>query len=88
MLQDADITGNAWAFRATGSYYYMPDYGFNDKLSSWLNERGLDARWYYNVSGVPNPNRCMGVGGRREHLPKEDNDQMSALYIYNSSTVC
>jgi hypothetical protein len=86
---DGDFLGNLLEIRSPiNTYLYMPNYGFNDLMSSWINKRGLDARWYYHTSGTPNPNRCMPSGTHDEHLPVADNDQMSTLYIYNSTTVC
>jgi hypothetical protein len=88
LYEDGDVLGSLLEIRLPiNTYLYMPNYGFNDRMSSWINKRGLDARWYY-TSGTPNPNRCMFYPGSDEHLPLADNDQMSTLYIYNSTTVC
>jgi len=41
----------------------MADWNFNDKMSSWYNRRGLDARWYYNAwPQNPPPAICMDPG--------------------------
>jgi len=89
LFEHADLLGSLLEIRSPiNTYLYMPNYGFNDVMSSWQNKRGLDARWYYHTGGVPNPNRCMPYPGGQEHLTSADNDQMSTLYIYNSTTVC
>jgi hypothetical protein len=64
----------------------LTDWGFNDKMSSWYNRRGLDARWYYDINGG-GASRCMGDGARAAKLGG-DNDKASSLRIYGSSTAC
>jgi Peptidase inhibitor family I36 len=88
LFEHADMLGVMWYSNDRNRYLYLPELGFNDVMSSWQNRTPYDARWYFNTGGVPNPNFCMGAGGRDEHLPLDQNDQASTVYIYSSSTVC
>ncbi|WP_163508099.1 peptidase inhibitor family I36 protein [Fodinicola acaciae] len=71
----------------TIGYRNMYTYGFNDQMSSWYNRRGLDARWYYddNKGGT---SRCMGAGAKVAVVGAADNDKLSSLLIYSTSTAC
>lgn len=89
VYSEPDLKGQALAFSAAGFYYYMPEYGFNDTMESWVNTSPYrDARWYYHVGGTSNPSRCMGAGLGREHLPAADDNQMSTVYLYYNATAC
>ncbi|WP_181772593.1 peptidase inhibitor family I36 protein [Amycolatopsis pittospori] len=88
LFEHDDLRGDMWASNVRGRYHYLPDLDFNDKMSSWQNRSAYDARWFVNVSGTPNPYYCMGAGLGSEHPPPSLNDKASAVYIYNSSTVC
>lgn len=93
LYSDADLQGYRFASSIVGRHIYLTqyamdsDYTWNDKVSSWVNRRGLDAAWFYHTD-QPDPNRCMGVGTGQEHLRTEDNDQMSRFYIFNTTTAC
>ena len=88
MFEHADLGGTMWYSNDRNRYSYMRDLGWDNVMSSWQNRTSYDARWYFNSSGTPNPNYCMGAGLRNEHPAPSLNDQASAVYIYSSSTVC
>jgi hypothetical protein len=88
MFENDDLQGTMWYSNDRNRYHYMSNLGFNNVMSSWQNRSSYDARWYFNTSGTPNPNYCMGSGLRSEHPAPGQNDQASAVYIYSSSTVC
>lgn len=83
-----DLGGSWFTAAATNKYYYLVNYGWNDRASSWINRTSSDARWWYHESGSPNPYRCMNAGSSQEHMSAADNDQMSTLVMYTSATVC
>jgi hypothetical protein len=88
LFENDDLQGSMWYSNDRNRYSYMSDLGFNNVMSSWQNRTVYDARWYFNTSGTPNPNFCMGAGLRSEHPAPGQNDQASAVYIYSSSTAC
>jgi hypothetical protein len=67
----------------------MSSYGFNDRMSSWYNRRGLDAVWFYHDNQQPaGSGRCMQAGGRSARVGEPDNDELSSLWIYSTATAC
>jgi hypothetical protein len=89
-LDGIDDGARMLRFSATGRWIKMSDWNFNDKMSSWYNRRGYDARWYHNAwPQDPLPAICMDAGGRDSYSYGEfNNDKMSMLWIYTSSAVC
>ena len=90
-FEDKSYTGRKLQFRDTGLRANMNDYSFNDKMSSWVSRRSLDARWYYNYGGT-GTSRCIAslaknpdVGAGASNF---DNDEMSSFRIYSTSTAC
>lgn len=76
-------------FSATGRWLYMATWNFNDKMSSWYNRRGLDARWYHNAwPQDPPPALCMNPGATASYAGSDHNDKMSMLWIYTNTTTC
>ena len=88
LFADDDLQGSMWYSNDRNRYHYMSTLSWNNVMSSWYNRSGYDARWYFNTSGTPNPNYCMGAGLRCEHPAPGQNDQASAVYIYSTSTAC
>jgi hypothetical protein len=73
-------------FRDPGGYN-LTSYGFNDRMSSWYNRKSVDARWYYDVNQT-GTSRCMNAGARVSYVGATDNDKMSSLRIYTTSSAC
>jgi hypothetical protein len=83
---DANFGRPMIQFRDPGGYN-LTSYGFNDKMSSWYNRKRVDARWYYDVNRG-GTSRCMNAGAKMSYVGATDNDKMSALYIYTTSSAC
>jgi hypothetical protein len=66
----------------------LTTYEFNDKMSSWVNNNDVDARWYYDAGGRNEPYRCMNANTNNSYVGDTDNDKASSLRIYGSSTAC
>lgn len=78
-------------YRGLGGDHNVEDYGFEDKMSSWYNRRGYDARWFYDeyYDGTNHGiSYCMNTGAKAPKLALKDNDQLSSLYIYGRTTAC
>ncbi len=62
---------------------------FNDRMSSWVNNNDLDARWYYHAGGNNTGiSRCMNANTHNSWVGEADSDEASSLRIYGSSTAC
>lgn len=66
----------------------LSDYGFNDKMSSWINNSRYDAKWYRNANFDGNTNRgyCMDAGSRSARV--SPNDVASSFAIFTDNRAC
>lgn len=65
----------------------LADYGFNDQMSSWRNKRSADARWDWHSNGS-GTHRCMDSLSRSSYVGAGDNDEASAIKVFNRDNVC
>ena len=86
LWEHSNYAGRMLKFRDAGYWQNLTNYGFNDKMSSWRNRRGLDAEWSYHTGGG-GTQRCMDNGAASSSLGG-DNDEASAIRIYNSTAIC
>lgn len=62
-------------------------YDFNDRMTSWRNKKADDARWDWHSDGS-GADRCMESETRLSHVGATDNDQASAIKVFNRDDVC
>ena len=60
---------------------------FNDVMSSWWNNKNVDAKWAYDVDGG-GATRCMQPNTQLSYVGATDNDQASSLKIFKNATAC
>jgi hypothetical protein len=94
LWEDADYAGQRIRFTACDyngdgmcDWVDLPQWGFNDLMSSWKNRKNVDAKWAYDVGGGATT-RCMQAGGQSNWVGATDNDQASSLKIFKTSTAC
>lgn len=88
MYSNPDRVGALWFSNDRGRYLDLRAQGWNDLTSSWWNNGSYDARWYYNISGTPNPNVCMNSKTFDPTLTGGQDNVATVVYIYNTATVC
>lgn len=87
LWQDSNYSGRMLQFYDVTSYWQnLTDYGFNDAMSSWRNRKLRDAKWSYDTNGG-GTQRCMESGSSASGLGG-DNDEASAIRIFDSDTIC
>jgi hypothetical protein len=62
-------------------------YGFNDEMSSWRNKKADDAKWDWASDGS-GTDRCMESESRSAYVGDGDNDEASAIKVFNRNDVC
>lgn len=87
LWQDSNYSNRMLQFYDVTSYWQnLTDYGFNDAMSSWRNRKLKDAKWSYDTNGG-GTQRCMESGSSASSLGG-DNDEASAIRIFDSDTIC
>jgi Peptidase inhibitor family I36 len=80
MYRDYNFKGGGVALtRDRGARSFLhPDLRFNDQMSSWSNDSGIECAWYKNTdfTGDSHPMR----DGFRVNLPRRQNDQASSAH--------
>jgi len=94
LWEDADFTGGRAAFYlcdVTGDgvcdWNNLAPWGFNDLMSSWWNNKNVDAKWAYDSDGG-GIKRCMQPNTQLNWVGSTDNDQASSLKIFKNSSTC
>lgn len=65
----------------------LANYGFNDQMSSWRNKKSADARWDWHSDGS-GTDRCMDSLSRSSYVGDGDNDEASAIKVFDRDNVC
>lgn len=81
-FRDCNISGDS-----NCDWQILDLYNFNDELSSWRNKKTDDAKWDYHFDGS-GPDRCMESETRRAYVGDTDNDEASAIKVFNRDDVC
>jgi peptidase inhibitor family I36 len=94
LWEDAGYTGRRVAFSACDvdgdgvcDWVNLILFNFNDEMTSWKNAKTVDAKWSFNAGGG-GTQRCMNAGFVNPQLSGSNNDQASAIKIFNTSTAC
>lgn len=65
----------------------LADFGFNDQMSSWYSKRIYDAKWAWNSDGS-GTRRCIESLSSTSYVGDGDNDEASAIKIFDRDDVC
>jgi hypothetical protein len=89
LYANSNFGGRALRF-GCGYQGNLTDWGFNDQMSSWSNNTGCDAKWFYNVSGTPwpDPGTCMQAWSTNSYVGNGANDGASRLEVYTDGAAC
>ncbi len=87
LWHDEGYLGRMLEFQSVGYWQNLTDYGFNDQMSSWRNRTSHDAEWSYDINGG-GTTRCMASGASAKYVGDGDNDQASAIKIFNTNGLC
>jgi hypothetical protein len=92
--EDADFAGTRVAFFLCDidgdgqcDWNNFAPWGFNDMVSSWWNNKNVDAKWAYDSDGG-GIKRCMQPNTQLNWVGSTDNDQASSLKIFKNSSTC
>jgi hypothetical protein len=87
LYEHDNFRGRRLQWSDPGTRVNLPDYGFNDQMSSWINNNSRDARWFYNHNS-DGTSRCMQPNTRVTWVGEPDNDEASSLAIYTDNRAC
>lgn len=87
LYEHDNFRGRRLQWSDPGTRVNLPDYGFNDQMSSWINNNSRDARWFYNHNSS-GTTRCMQPNTSVTWVGEPDNDEASSLAIYTDNRAC
>ncbi|ROR43095.1 peptidase inhibitor family I36 protein [Kitasatospora cineracea] len=61
--------------------------GFNDRMSSWINNGPHDARWFWGANATGG-SECMNSSSRNSYVGWYDNDEASSIQVYTDAGAC
>ncbi|MFC8718872.1 peptidase inhibitor family I36 protein [Kitasatospora sp. NPDC057198] len=61
--------------------------GFNDRMSSWINNGPHDARWFWD-SNAHGDSRCVNNYSYNSYVGWYDNDEASSIQVYTDGKAC
>ncbi len=78
LYRDHGFTGGGLALRVGDSVESLGQYGFNDRMSSWSNDSGVDCLWTPDSYGQGTAHPM--IAGQRINVTPQENDTASAVY--------
>ncbi len=81
-FRQCNITGDS-----NCDWQNLANYGFNDQMSSWRNKKSADAKWDWHSDGS-GTDRCMDSLSRSSYVGDGDNDEASAIKVFDRDNVC
>lgn len=83
-----NVDGVHWDFNCTScGWQNLSGFGFNNKMSSWVNNRGTDAQ----VSDFADGNGsklCLNANSSNSYVGDAWNDRASAVKVYTTNGIC
>ncbi|MFJ1756609.1 peptidase inhibitor family I36 protein [Kitasatospora sp. NPDC088134] len=77
-----DAYWNPWV-----TTYNLSDSGYNDRMSSWINNGRHDARWFSDAN-AKGDTRCMNSHSFNSYVGWYDNDEASSIQVYTDDRAC
>lgn len=87
LWEHTDFAGTMIQIQACCGWLNLADVGFNNKMSSWRNRRGVDAKVAEFADGG-GERLCLGNGSSDNNVGAAWNDRASSVKVFASGTAC